>query len=125
MGQSVSLATWALASVSICLSAAAQVLMKIGMSGDRPAFRSPIEALFGTLLNPHVFAGLSCYVVSAGLWLLVLARMPLSLAYPLVAMAIVLVVLASTFLLGESLPIGRIIGASLIVVGVALVGLRG
>lgn len=122
------LSIWLLALVSISLSAAAQVLMKIGMSSDgvRASSGGPlIQAALTAALQPHVVAGLACYGLSAALWLAVLSRMPLSLAYPLVALAIVLVLIASSALLGETLPPLRLAGSALIVLGVILIGLRG
>ncbi len=77
-------AAWGLALFSILLSASAQLLMKIGMSGPTKG-----------LLNPHVIAGLGCYGIGAILWLGALSKIPLSVAYPLVGLAISLVVLGS------------------------------
>lgn len=128
MSASPPLAIWLLALFSVFLSAAAQVLMKIGMSqakfhgpGDLPLIQAALKAAF----DPYVIAGLACYGVSAMVWLAVLSRMPLSLAYPLVALAIVMVMVFSAAVLGEPMPVGRIAGSVLVVCGVALIGLRG
>jgi drug/metabolite transporter (DMT)-like permease len=122
------LAIWLLALVSVFLSAAAQVLMKIGMSQAKfhgPSDLPLVQAVLKTAFDPYVIAGLACYGVSAMVWLVVLTRMPLSLAYPLVALAIVLVMVFSATLLGEPMPLGRIAGSILVVAGVALIGLKG
>ena len=122
------LTTWLLAMVSVSLGAAAQVLMKLGMS--QPKFRMPgdlhlVQAVLRIAFDPYVIAGLACYGISAAVWLVVLTRMPLSLAYPLVALAIVMVMVVSATFLGEPMPIGRIAGSILVVCGVALIGLKG
>lgn len=114
--------------VSVTLGAAAQVLMKLGMS--QPKFRAPgdlplVQAVLKIALDPYVIAGLACYGISAAVWLVVLTRMPLSLAYPLVALAIVMVMVVSAAFLGEPMPIGRIAGSILVVCGVAMIGLKG
>jgi multidrug transporter EmrE-like cation transporter len=115
---------WLLAFLSIGLSAGAQLLMKIGMSGPRPQ-SAGLEGLVQAVLNPWVLAGLGCYGLSAILWLSVLSRMPLSLAYPLVSVAIAAVVVLSAVLFGEPIPAPRAWGVVLIVIGVGLIGLRG
>jgi drug/metabolite transporter (DMT)-like permease len=121
-----SLGVWALAFLSICLSAAAQLLMKVGMVSiaARGEPTTLVRTVIATAFQPQVFLGLACYGLSAALWLAVLSRMPLSLAYPLVSLAIVIVVVSSSLFLGETLSLGRIAGTVLIVAGVALVGLK-
>jgi drug/metabolite transporter (DMT)-like permease len=122
------LAIWLLALFSVSLSAAAQVLMKLGMSQAKfhgPSDLPLVQAALKTAFDPYVIAGLACYGISAMVWLAVLSRMPLSLAYPLVALAIVMVMVVSAAFLGEPMPIGRIAGSVLVVCGVALIGLKG
>lgn len=102
--------------------------MKIGMS--QPKFHGPndlplVQAALKTAFDPYVIAGLACCGVSAVIWLAVLSRMPLSLAYPLVALVIVMVMVVSAAFLGEPMPIGRSAGSVLVVCGVALIGLKG
>lgn len=115
---------WFAALGSVALSAGAQLLMKVGMTEVRalgPA-TSLLAALAQVALSPLVIAGLACYGLSAGLWLIVLTKMPLSMAYPLVALAIAAVVVSSALLLGETVSPLRIGGVALIVVGVILIG---
>ena len=114
-----------LALVSILLSMSAQLLMKIGMNNlrihgelDGPMFQTAIRVV----LNPWVFGGLAAYGASAVLWLGVLSQISLSIAYPLVSLGICGVVLLSWLLLSEPLPLTRLLGVGLIVVGVLLVG---
>jgi multidrug transporter EmrE-like cation transporter len=108
---------WVFALFSILLSASAQLLMKIGMSG--PVKEGGIVA---ALLNLHVIGGLACYGVSAILWLGALSKIPLSVAYPLVGLAISLVVLGSWLWLGEILTPSRLFGIAFIVIGVCAIG---
>lgn len=117
--------TWALALSSVTLSAIAQLLMKIGMTGLRAQGQLESFQLAAPriLLDPWVVGGLVSYAVSAVLWLLVLSRMPLSTAYPLVALAIVAVVVLSALLLGEGVSAGHLLGVGLIAVGILTVGM--
>jgi multidrug transporter EmrE-like cation transporter len=114
---------------SILLSASAQLLLKLGMSA--PAVQralqdpasGPVQTAAAILFSPLILAGLAAFGASAGTWLLVLARVELSTAYPFVALGIVLTAVAGVFLLGESMGPGKLAGVSLIVLGVLVLGL--
>lgn len=77
---------------------------------------------FGTILktifSPYVFIGFVCYGVSSIVWLFVLERFPLSIAYPALALSYVLIVFASAIFLHEPLTVNKVIGSSIILVGV-------
>jgi drug/metabolite transporter (DMT)-like permease len=68
-----------------------------------------------------VVVGLGLYGVGAILWLFVLGRAPLSLAYPFVGTGFILTMLAGAYCLNESLSGGRICGTLLIATGCVLV----
>ncbi len=114
--------TWLFAIISISLSALAQLVMKIGMTKVRLAGAAGTDLLWSIALSPFVIGGLALYGVGAVLWLMVLSKAPLSMAYPLVSLGFVFVALLSWSLLGETLPVGRIAGIALILAGVVLVG---
>ncbi len=71
--------------------------------------------------NPYVLFALGLYAISVLLWLVVLSRVPLSYAYPMVSLSYVLVILASKWILGESISWIRWVGVLLICLGVALI----
>jgi drug/metabolite transporter (DMT)-like permease len=114
-----------LAVLSIGLGAAAQVLLKTGMSAttvQSALTRKHIGELGGALLaNLPLWGGLTLYGLSALAWLAVLARTDLSQAYPFVALGTVLVLLASAWQLHEPLSLLRVAGTALIATGVILV----
>ncbi|MBB2200994.1 DMT family transporter [Gluconacetobacter tumulisoli] len=111
--------------VSVLLSSSAQILLKTGMS-DRAvqaaiANRAGLwEAMSVIALNVPVVLGLLAFGLSAVVWLLVLARIDVSQAYPCVAFGIVLTVLAGIIFLGENIHPMRIVGLVVIVSGVVL-----
>ncbi|CAM5771506.1 4-amino-4-deoxy-L-arabinose-phosphoundecaprenol flippase subunit ArnE [Labrys miyagiensis] len=111
--------------VSVLLSSTAQILLKLGMSA-RPvqaamANRSDLrDVIMAIAFNPLVVLGLVAFGLSAVVWLLVLARIDVSQAYPCVALGIVLTVLAGILLLGEQIHTGRVVGLVVIVSGVIL-----
>ncbi|MFL5252640.1 MAG: small multi-drug resistant family protein [Rhodopila sp.] len=115
---------WLLALGSIGLSAVAQLLMKIGMTAVRTgASGGSADMLLAAVLNPYVIGGLGAYGLSAVLWLLVLSRLPLSLAYPLVSLGFIVVVVLSALILHEPVSVVRLAGVALIVGGVVVLGL--
>ena len=114
---------WVYALASIALSALAQLSMKIGMTRIREAHVTGPELATRIVLSPHVIGGLAMYGVGAVLWLAVLSRVPLSMAYPLVSLGFVFVSVLAWSVLGESLPLLRVAGIACILVGVAMVGL--
>lgn len=118
---------YALAIFSVFLSALAQTAFKFGMSQPSAQHavasigQRPLQSLFAILTNPGVLGGLSLYGTSAVLWLLVLARLDLSAAYPMVALGLILTMLAGVFMFGEPLSAARLGGTLLICVGVVMV----
>ena len=71
--------------------------------------------------NYFVILGLSCYVISVIVWLMVLSRVPVGIAYPMVSIGYIITAIAGYFLLGEMLTTSRIIGIFVIILGVYLV----
>ena len=101
----------------------AQLCLKLGMS-QAPEFGAAwdwaaIDA--GPLL--WLALGLVCYGSSMILWIWVLVRLPLSVAYPLLSISYVMVYLAATSMpaWGEIATAQRSAGILFIVLGVALV----
>jgi multidrug transporter EmrE-like cation transporter len=110
---------------SISLAVTGQLLLKSGMTKVGPIAGAEIRNGFGTamavLANGQVIAGLSFYFVSAMVWLVVLSRVPLSVAYPLVGFSYVIVMLASRTLFSEPITAVRWMGAVFISLGVILI----
>jgi multidrug transporter EmrE-like cation transporter len=97
-----------------------QLLLKHGMS-RQPGLRF---GEFGVLLrNLPVIGGICCYGLSTMLYLSVLARLELSLAYPTVSLGYVLVMIMSRVLFKEPVSRTRWIAAGIICIGVVMVGL--
>ncbi len=108
--------------VSIGLAIAGQLLMKRGMMsfGTFPVS----QLLFNIIpmfLNPWVFTGLVAFGLSSVFWLVVLSRMELSLVYPMVSVAYVIVALLSWYFFRENLTLIRWAGIAVIVLGVVLI----
>jgi drug/metabolite transporter (DMT)-like permease len=65
--------------------------------------------------------GLLTFGLSAATWLLVLAKVPVSQAYPFVALGIVLTAAGGFLFMGETLSPWRLAGIAAIAVGVVVV----
>ena len=107
---------------SVLLAVAGQLLMKRGMVlfGTFPATQLLVK-LIPMFLNPYVFFGFAAFGLSSLFWLIVLSRMELSLVYPLVSVAYVLVALFSFFVFKENVTMIRWVGILVIICGVFLI----
>jgi multidrug transporter EmrE-like cation transporter len=109
--------------LGVLLNAAAQLALKAGMTRVGQfdfalANVVPIGWQVGT--NPFVALGLFCYVVSVAVWLLVLSRVEVSLAYPMLSIGYVVNALIAWWFMGESLTATKIAGIAVICFGVWL-----
>ena len=109
--------------LSVGLSALAQITMKHGVSSNviQQNLNSPPAAILSFATNGSVIAGIFLDGVGAIVWLFVLARMEVSMAYPFVALGFLLTTGLAALLLGEEVGLTRIAGTVLVMLGVILV----
>lgn len=108
----------------VLLNAGAQLLLKAGMSQIGHFEFTLANALpisFKVMANAPIVTGLMMYVISVGIWLLVLSRVPVSIAYPMVSIGYIVTALAAYYLFGEPLTSLRMLGIFIIIAGVYLV----
>ncbi len=112
--------------VSVALSSGSQIILKGAMTAPdiqrTMGAGSPLEIMMAISTNPQVIAGLACFGLSAVVWLFVLSRIPLSSAYPFIALGILVTVLGGKLLFGEAITSQKAIGVALIMGGIVLVG---
>ncbi len=109
---------------SILLASLGQVLLKKGMIGVgifSAKQGNMLSYYFRAFTNPYVFVGFCFFIVSSFVWLLVLSRLPLSLAYPCVAFGYVIVAISSKFIFHETISIVRWLGIFVICIGIFLI----
>ena len=94
-----------------------QILFK--MAGLRHGARSD-QNLLGVLTDPYLILALGIYGFGTLLWIHVLSRMPLQQAYPAMALAYLLVPLASFGIFGETITWSYWLGAGLVILGVVV-----
>jgi multidrug transporter EmrE-like cation transporter len=110
--------------LSVSLNALAQIALRKAMLaiGILPSFfEKPITVIFMLLGSQYLWGGMLCYALSIGLWLAVLSRVQVGVAYPMLSIGYILAAAMGYFLLGENLSIIRMSGIFLICAGVFLV----
>lgn len=124
-----SLLSVALILFNVMLAAIGQLVLKIGTSklgGLIKPSQSIPEAAFcaiRAMFTPHIFAGLMIYAFSAITWIIILSRVDLSFAYPMISLSYVIVVILSALVLSEKIPLIAVPGLLLICIGVSLIGI--
>lgn len=121
--------TFGLILLSVALSSGSQLALKAGMTSPsvQQALEGggPLRVAFGLLASPLVMGGLFCFGLSALVWLFVLSRVPLSTAYPFVALGIAVTVLGGRFLFHEALTPLKLVGVFLIMAGIVAISYQG
>ncbi|MFN7001597.1 MAG: EamA family transporter, partial [Elioraea tepidiphila] len=98
--------------------------LKAGMS--RPeiaqaiAEGAPATIAASIATQPFVILGLAAYGLGAVVWLFVLSRIDVSLAYPFVSLGIVVTMLLGMLVFGEVITAMRAAGAAFIIVGIVM-----
>lgn len=111
----------ALMLTGVCLfTCAGQIAQKLAVESWRGGERSwPAR-----LLSPWLLLAIACLGGGLLLWLLLLQRLDVGLAYPMLSLNFVLVTLAARALFREPIDARHWCGVALIVAGVALLGLQ-
>ena len=113
-----------LALVTIVATTISQAMLKHGMSSIgsiSPRDGQVFELLSRLLKEPFIVGGLVILVIAMPLWLEVLSRLPLSVAYPMVSFGYVIAVVIGAVVFKENITPLRIGGVSMIVLGVIAV----
>ena len=100
---------------AILVGVAGQLLLKTGAERSRD--------FLGQFLDPFTIFGLGVYALAAVLYIVAIKRLPVSIAFPSVALSYVLVAIVAHFLWGEPLGIAQFAGIALIGGGILLLHL--
>jgi multidrug transporter EmrE-like cation transporter len=112
---------------TILLTVYGQLAIKVQVlkAGALPADGvEKITFLLRLLLNPWVISAFLAALFASIAWMAAMTRLPLSLAYPFMSLAFVLVMLFSSFLFNEPITSAKLIGVLLVLAGL-VVGSRG
>jgi drug/metabolite transporter (DMT)-like permease len=108
--------------VAISLGATGQILLKTGLSLLPP--NAPVGLILSSIFtNIYVFLGFACYGISSLIYLVALKNLPLSYAYPMIALSYVVVVTLSWRIFGETIPPLRVAALCVILTGVVMMAL--
>lgn len=112
--------------LAVSLDTFAAVLFKHGSNqlpeSNKLGWQGHLENVLGAIKRKEITLGVLIYIVEYIVWIGFLSTMPLSMAYPLSSVTVVMILLASKLCLGEQVGKYRWLGAALIIGGMFLVG---
>jgi multidrug transporter EmrE-like cation transporter len=109
--------------LSLCCDVGGQLCFKMGSNRlSDGSCQGLLRHLRQVLASPWMGCGILVYGFEVILWLAILERAPLSLAFPIASVNFCGVVVASKFLLGEPVSRRRWLGVGLITAGVLVIG---
>lgn len=111
-----------LALVSILLGAIGQFILKLAAGQLQTG--SGLLTLGMSMLNLKMVVAVACFVTSMIMWIFVLRKIELSIAYPMVSLGYVFVLLLSIYFLHEDIYLTKLIGTGLIVTGVIVLNIK-
>lgn len=109
---------------SVLINAAAQLALKAGMNRIGHfefAWANAVPIGLKIAASPFVLLGVAAYFASMLVWLLVLSRVEVGYAYPMISLGYIVNAIAGYYLFQENLSAMRIAGILVIVLGVYLV----
>lgn len=109
----------------LMLQASAWMLEKKGImqiTGHNQPLVS-LETIKLAVTNPYLIVGLSCAGLGLICWLYLLSQFNLSYIYPLGSLLYIIIAVLSYFLLGEPMPILKLVGIGVIATGCVLINL--
>lgn len=104
-----------------------QVILKwrIGNYGALPdLFQQKVLFLLRLFIDPFILSGLLAAFIASLFWMAAMTKFDLSHAYPFMAFNFVLVLILSGFLFSEAITLLKVIGITLVVLGI-FVGSQG
>ena len=100
--------------------ACGQVLFKAAAQSVKGSMGVDIRTALQLATNAYFLLALVIYGAATVLWVYILRDTELSRAYPIVALAFVLVPLLGAFVFGEQLSVRLIIGIAVVILGLAI-----
>ncbi len=108
--------------ICILLVTTGQVCFRMGARHENNEETGALSSFLEVLRRPVLWLGVAAFITHFCVWMLVLNKVNLGVAYPLMSLDYVMVTLCSAVFLGETVNRKRWVGVFLIVVGVALIG---
>lgn len=111
-----------LLAIAIAMGVVGQFMFKHGLNtlSAKGVKIVPSLAMIKIFFTPYIFTGIMCYGLSTFGYLSALSKLPLSVAYPTIAVSYVIVYAISVLFLKEQFTYTKLIGNILIIFGIAL-----
>lgn len=104
--------------ISITIASIGQAILKSSLNSlYLKDAKLNFEFAMTVLSDWQIILGLSCYSVSALLWLYALSKCSLSRIYPFTALSFILVLILSRFALGETINSNQSLGMGFVIMG--------
>ena len=116
--------SWILILTGVTLNAVAQLLLKAGTNSIGTFaynFSNILPIGLKLATEPHIIGGLVCYGISVVVWIMVLSRVEVGVAYPMLSFGYIVTALAAWWIFGETLSLERMVGIGVIIFGVFLI----
>jgi multidrug transporter EmrE-like cation transporter len=112
--------------ISILANCASLILLKQGMVavGHFTERLNELRSWISLVFNPYVLFGVALFAASFVTWMIALAKIDLSLAYPTVSVTYAVIAVVSYFLFGESLPWNRLVGIGVVILGIVVMYIK-
>ena len=104
--------------IGFCIIAEAVREVCLKLASGAPTFLQALR-------RPILWLGLSFWAMEVVVWMDVLTHVPLSIAFPLMSLCYITILLGGVFVLKERVNARHALGALLIALGVACVGVTG
>ena len=111
-----------LVSFAMLMSVGQILFKKTALSISSNEALSLFDGVIKALSMPWLYLALCVYGIATIFWLYLLQRIPLSLAYPFTALAMVIVPILAMYLFGERVNFSYWIGLVLILAGIIVIG---
>lgn len=118
------LTVFALIIINVIFNTVAQISLKNGISQIGVfsfTWNNLLPITNKIIISPWIIFGMLTYVGSITIWLMVLSRIPVSMAYPMASLGYITSSVAAYYLFGENLTLTKIAGIAVIMLGVYLV----
>ncbi|MDH5184780.1 MAG: EamA family transporter [Gammaproteobacteria bacterium] len=109
---------------TILFTVYSQLIMRwqVGLAGGLPADgQGKIVFIINLLLNPWVISGVVATFLAGVSWMLAMTKFEISYAFPFISLNYILILFAAFILFGETFSMVKIIGTTLVVVGLLVI----
>ncbi|QTB98580.1 4-amino-4-deoxy-L-arabinose transferase [Alcaligenes sp. SORT26] len=105
---------------AVLLNTFAQMLLKAGTNSLHILFlpeKGVVYSIFRAIFNPFITGGLVLYVLSFGVWVVVLSKLEVGVAYPLLSLGYLVGLILAWLFFGELLTFNKLVGVLFLMVG--------